>query len=85
VEIDHVLIAVAGLSAAAQEMEKRDGLASVEGGRHTASGTANGIVPLGKTYLELVAVVDATEARCRGVIRVRASARVRRGRLEGVF
>jgi len=63
VEIDHVLIAVADLSTAAQEMAKRDGLTSVEGGRRTGWGTANGIVPLGKTYLELVAVVDAAEAR----------------------
>jgi hypothetical protein len=71
VEIDHVLIAVADLSTAAQEMAKRDGLTSVEGGRRTGWGTANAIVPLGKTYLELVAVVDAAEARCRGVIRLR--------------
>jgi Glyoxalase-like domain len=63
VEIDHVLIAVADLAAAAREMEEHHGLASIEGGRHPGWGTANRIVPLGETYLELVAVVDEAEAR----------------------
>ena len=35
---------------------------SIEGGRHPGWGTANRIVPLGKSYLELVAVVDEDEA-----------------------
>jgi len=61
-ELDHVLIAVSDLEAAATEVEERLGLASVEGGRHQGLGTANRIVPLGKTYLELVAVVDEAEA-----------------------
>jgi hypothetical protein len=61
-EIDHVLIAVADLAAAAQEIEARHGLASIEGGRHPGWGTANRIVPLGEAYLELVAVVDEAEA-----------------------
>ena len=65
-ELDHVLIAVADLDAAAQEVEVRFGLASVEGGRHQGLGTANRIVPLGKTYLELVAVVDDAEAAASG-------------------
>ena len=65
-ELDHVLIAVADLDAAAQEVEARFGLASVEGGRHRGLGTANRIVPLGETYLELVAVVDDTEAAGSG-------------------
>ncbi len=62
-EIDHVLIAVTDLAAAAREMEEHHGLASLEGGRHPGWGTANRIVPLGETYLELVAVVDVAEAR----------------------
>lgn len=62
VELDHVLIAVADLAAAAREFKSRHGLASVEGGRHPAWGTANRIVPLGDSYLELVAVVDAAKA-----------------------
>lgn len=57
-----MLIAVADLAAAAREMEERHGLASIEGGRHPGWGTANRIVPLGETYLELVAVVDEVEA-----------------------
>jgi hypothetical protein len=60
--LDHVLIAVADLAAAAKEIEARHGLASIEGGRHPGWGTANRIVPLGEAYLELVAVVDEAEA-----------------------
>ena len=58
-ELDHVLFAVTDLEAAAREFEARYGLSSVEGGRHRDWGTANRIVPLGSSYLELVAVVDA--------------------------
>jgi hypothetical protein len=61
-QLDHVLIAVADLAAAGREIEVRHGLASIEGGRHPAWGTANRIVPLGDSYLELVAVVDAAKA-----------------------
>jgi Glyoxalase-like domain len=61
-ELDHVLIAVAELGAAASELETRHGLVSIEGGRHPGWGTANRIVPLGETYLELIAVVDEAEA-----------------------
>jgi hypothetical protein len=53
---------VADLAAVAREIEARHGLASIEGGRHPGWGTANRIVPLGESYLELVAVVDAAEA-----------------------
>jgi hypothetical protein len=62
VELDHVLVAVPDLAGAAAEFEARYGLPSVEGGRHSGWGTANRIVPLGDTYVELVAVVDAEEA-----------------------
>jgi hypothetical protein len=62
VHLDHVLIAVADLEAAGQDMEERHGLTSVEGGNHPAWGTANRIVPLGDSYLELIAVVDAGKA-----------------------
>jgi hypothetical protein len=54
-ELDHVLIAVGDLEAAGD-------LPSVPGGRHPGWGTANRIVPLGETYLELIAVVDPAEA-----------------------
>ena len=56
--IDHVLFAVDDLDIAAREVEMRFGLRSIEGGRHPAWGTANRIVPLGDTYIELVAVAD---------------------------
>ena len=60
--IDHVIVPVADLASAAAVVESRYGLASVEGGRHPTWGTANRIVPLGDTYLELVAVVDEAMA-----------------------
>jgi hypothetical protein len=61
-----VLIAVADLETAAREIEAEYGLASIEGGHHPAWGTANRIVPLGETYLELVTVVDAARAATSG-------------------
>ena len=61
-ELDHVLIAAADLDAVARQIETEHGLASAAGGRHPGWGTANRIVPLGATYLELVAVVDEAEA-----------------------
>ena len=66
IELDHVLIAVDDLQAVAKEVEQRHGLASVEGGRHQGLGTANRIVPLRETYLELIAVVDEAEAAAGG-------------------
>src|SRR3954453_3346382 len=62
VQLDHALIAVHDLVPAARELQARHGLASLEGGRHPGWGTANRIVPLGETYLELVAIVDEDEA-----------------------
>lgn len=41
--IDHVLLPVRDLALAASEIESRYGLASIEGGRHPAWGTANRI------------------------------------------
>ncbi len=56
--IDHVVLAVRDLEAAAEWLLRDHGLASVAGGRHLAWGTANRIVPLGDGYIELLAVVD---------------------------
>jgi hypothetical protein len=56
--IDHVLIAVADPRATAGRLRSHHGLTAVEGGRHPAWGTANWIVPLGTSYLELLFVVD---------------------------
>jgi hypothetical protein len=52
--MDHVIYAVDDLDAAASLMSDREGLASVPGGRHEGWGTANRIVPLGGSYLELI-------------------------------
>jgi hypothetical protein len=60
--IDHVLVVVADLDEAAERLYERTGLASVAGGRHAGHGTGNRIVPLGDSYLELMAVVDRDEA-----------------------
>jgi len=62
VKLDHVLIAVFDLAAAGREIEARHGLASIDGGRHPAWGTANRIVPRGDSYLEQIAVVDPAKA-----------------------
>lgn len=62
VELDHVIVAVGDLAAAAARFERDYGLASLEGGRHRGLGTGNRIVPLGRSYVELMAVVDETEA-----------------------
>jgi hypothetical protein len=61
-ELDHVIIRVGDLDAAAQAFGERHGLAVVRGGRHAAWGTANAIVPLGGAYLELITVVEPTIA-----------------------
>lgn len=60
--IDHVIYAVDDLDTAGAVLFDREGLASVSGGRHEGWGTANRIVPLGESYLELIAVVDVEEA-----------------------
>ena len=60
--IDHVIVPVENLDAAASRYYEQRGLASVSGGRHPGHGTANRIVPLGSSYIELMAVVDRVEA-----------------------
>jgi hypothetical protein len=60
--VDHVLIALPDLGTSVRVFEHAYGLTSVEGGRHTGWGTANRIVPLGDAYLEIVAVVEPSEA-----------------------
>ena len=61
-EIDHVVLGVPDLDDAARRLEQDHGLLALPGGRHPGWGTANRIVPLGESYLELVTVVDADEA-----------------------
>ena len=61
--LDHLVLAVADLDAAAAALRERTGLAAVPGGEHPAWGTRNAIVGLGSAYLELVAVADPARAR----------------------
>jgi hypothetical protein len=57
--VDHVIVAVADLDAAAERLEGDLGLGSQPGGVHPDYGTANRIVPVGGgSYLELMAVHD---------------------------
>jgi catechol 2,3-dioxygenase-like lactoylglutathione lyase family enzyme len=60
--IDHVLFAVRDFAESTARLSAEFGLAAVEGGRHTGWGTANWIVPLGTSYLELIGVVDRATA-----------------------
>jgi Glyoxalase-like domain len=61
-QIDHVVRAVPDLDRAATRLLDRYGLASIPGGRHPGWGTGNRLIPLGNDYVELLSVVDRTEA-----------------------
>jgi len=56
--IDHVIVAVRDLDAAAAEVERELGLQVGGGGRHAAHGTHNRLAWLGDSYLELMGVFD---------------------------
>ena len=60
--IDHAVLAVGDLDEAGGRILRTYGLASVPGGVHPRWGTANRIIPLGRDYLELIAVVDPAVA-----------------------
>lgn len=60
-EIDHVVFCVESVAEAGANLEMQHGLVSVLGGRHEGHGTANRIVPLGSSYLELVEVAEIGE------------------------
>jgi Glyoxalase-like domain len=60
--LDHVIVTVHELDAAARRYHEEHGVASLPGGRHAGHGTGNRIVPLGASYIELMAVVDGDEA-----------------------
>jgi hypothetical protein len=62
VEIDHAIYAVRDFQTAARRLWDEFGLAAVPGGRHEGWGTANWIVPLGQSYIELIGVEDEQEA-----------------------
>jgi hypothetical protein len=60
--LDHLVFAVNDLDEAGERFRASYGLASVEGGEHAGVGTANRIVPLGDSYIELMAIVDESAA-----------------------
>lgn len=57
-EIDHAVLAVPDLEDAGRRLDEASGLRSVPGGTHERWGTANRIVPLGPSYIELIAIHD---------------------------
>lgn len=63
IAIDHLVITAPDANHLGAELEERTGLAAVAGGRHTGHGTGNRLVPLGDAYLELLEVIDRTEAQ----------------------
>ena len=61
--IDHLVVAVRSVEAAADVLERDLGLAVTGGGRHEAMGTYNRLAFLGDTYIELIGVFDAALVR----------------------
>jgi catechol 2,3-dioxygenase-like lactoylglutathione lyase family enzyme len=61
--IDHVIIGVHDLEGAARRFEEQLGLRASGGGIHPSGGTANRIIVIGETYLELIAVRAPDEAQ----------------------
>ena len=55
--VDHVIVVVEDLDAAARRWYERWGLASVVGGRHPGHGTANRLVPLGSSVMSMPPMV----------------------------
>jgi Glyoxalase-like domain len=62
-QLDHVIIAASASRPDAPRLPSAYGLDATPGGRHPEWGTANWIVPLGASYLELIAVADEREAQ----------------------
>lgn len=69
--LDHVVIAVRNLGEAAATYRKF-GFALTPRGLHEGKGTGNHCIMFGKTYIELLGVVDATGAEGRLAQRVKA-------------
>src|SRR2546426_12171170 len=60
--IDHIIIGVNNLEQASALFSQQLGLAVSGGGIHPAGGTANRIIVIGDTYLELITVRTPSEA-----------------------
>ena len=61
--IDHIIIGVLNLDKAATQFSQQLGLAVSGGGIHPTGGTANRIIVIGDTYLELIAIHNPAEAQ----------------------
>ena len=61
--IDHIIIGVHDLDRAAGQFSQKLGLLASGGGIHPSGGTANRIIVIGDTYLELIAVHVPAEAQ----------------------
>jgi hypothetical protein len=61
VPIGQVILGTRDLDAAAASL-RAGGFEVLDGGRHPGLGTANRIVPLGDSYLEVLGIVDGAEA-----------------------
>jgi catechol 2,3-dioxygenase-like lactoylglutathione lyase family enzyme len=61
--IDHIIIGVNNLEQAATQFSQKLGLAVSGGGIHPTGGTANRIIVIGDTYLELIAIHNPAEAQ----------------------
>jgi catechol 2,3-dioxygenase-like lactoylglutathione lyase family enzyme len=61
--LDHIIIGVHDLDAAAQIFRHDLGLLSSGGGVHPVGGTANRIIVIGDTYLELISIYRPEEAQ----------------------
>jgi hypothetical protein len=63
--LDHLLLTVRDLDAAARDFRERLGMNAQLGGAHPGVGTHNALVHFGTAYLELIAVADPSTERAR--------------------
>src|SRR5947209_20589152 len=61
--IDHIIIGVHDLEKAAAQFDEKLGLLASGGGIHPLGGTANRIIVIGDTYLELITIRTPAEAQ----------------------
>ncbi len=61
--LDHIIIGVHDLEAAAGIFSQKLGFAISGGGKHPSAGTANRIIVIGDTYLELISVDTPAQAQ----------------------